>query len=407
MRVLLITSTRKDLVNVWVCQETSPAGSLLPPVDLASLAAVVRAQGHEASICDLRLARSPARAYRSALERFRPDAVVLNLATTGAEDDFALIKTTPDSIKRVCFGTHAQSLPQEVFAEGFDYILLGDPEAGLVNLLTHALDGQAAEGVLTPDRLTQKAALWEDLDTMPFPALDLLDLGRYRSSMVRRGKRFTLLMGSRGCPYSCTYCLYPVLLGSDSRLRSVKSICDEIEEDVRSHGIRSFYFLDATFNIKIGRAEAFAEELLSRNLKIDWSCNMRVAPVSREMLRLLKRSGCDWILYGVEDQDFLVETKKATTKDATLEAFRLTREAGISTIAFTMIFARPGLSEQRYAREMLRVLRLLEADAFQCNIAIPFPGTEMYQIEEAKGSPSRRWSLYDPHGAQLPYETEI
>lgn len=382
-------------------------GSLLPPVDLASIAAVLRQRGHEAAICDLRLARDAVAAYDQEIRRFRPDAVVVNLATTGAEDDYALFQATPADVKRVCFGTHAQSLPDEALGRGADFVLVGDPEAALARLVESGFSADATPGVLTPNRLTAQPCVWPDLDTMPFPALDLLDMGRYHSSIIRRGKRFTLLLGSRGCPHSCTYCLYPVLFGGKARLRSPSNIVDEMEQDHREHGIGAFYFLDATFNIKKGRAEAVAEEVLSRGLEVDWSCNMRVAPVSRELLKLMKRAGCDWVFYGVEDQDFLEETKKNTSREATIEAFRLTREAGISTIAFLMIFPRTGLTERAYAARMLSVLKTLRADAFQCNIAVPFPGTEMWAEKQAAGEASRQWGLYDPHGQALPYESPI
>jgi radical SAM superfamily enzyme YgiQ (UPF0313 family) len=407
MRILLVTSPRRELVKVWVCQETSPVGSLLPPVDLASIAAVVRQDGHEAAICDLRLVRNPAAAFEAELRRFRPDAVVLNLATTGADADYALLQATPAGVQRICFGTHAQSLPDEAFNRGADFVLVGDPEAAIRSLIDAGFSTVPLPGVLTANRVTAEPCVWPDLDTMPRPALDLLDICRYHSSIIRRGKRFTLLLGSRGCPYSCTYCLYPVLFGGKSRLRSPHNIVAEMEQDHREHGIGAFYFLDATFNIKKGRAEDIAEGVLSRGLQVDWSCNMRVAPVSREMLKLMKRAGCDWIFYGVEDQDFLEETKKNTSREATIEAFRLTREAGISTIAFMMIFPRTGLTERAYAARMLSVLNTLKADAFQCNIAVPFPGTEMWADQQVAGNLARQWSLYDPHGQTLPYQSPI
>lgn len=407
MRFLLVTSCRRELVKVWVCQETSPVGSLLPPVDLASLAAVIRAKGAEVRIEDLRLARDPLGRYLEVTEAYRPDAVVANLTTTGAEHDYAMLGVTPPGIRRIAFGTHAQSLREEAFRRGVDFILLGDPEAALAGLIDHGLDGRDADGVLTAERMHKPPHQWGDLDTLPFPALDLIDNRAYHSSIIRRGRRFTLLLGSRGCPFACTYCLYPVLFGGENRFRSVKNIVDEMERDYRAFGIDAFYFLDATFNLKASRVEAFCRELIARRLPVEWSCNMRVAPVSRDLLRLMKQAGCDWVFYGVEDQDFLDETKKATTKEQTIHAFRLTKAAGINTVAFTMVFQRPGVTEDRYVRDMLGVLKTLQADAFQCNISIPFPGTEMYRHELARGEPDTRWSLYDPHGDRLPYEHDL
>jgi radical SAM superfamily enzyme YgiQ (UPF0313 family) len=153
--------------------------------------------------------------------------------------------------------------------------------------------------------------------------------------------------------------------------------------------------------------EEFAGEILSRGLDVDWSCNMRVTPVSREMLGLMKAAGCDWVFYGVEDQDFIEETRKNTTKEATVEAFRLTREAGISTVAFLMLFPRENIDEKTYARDMLSILQLLKADAFQCNISIPFPGTDSWREATAGAEIDRQWSRYDPHGQAPPYQSPI
>jgi radical SAM superfamily enzyme YgiQ (UPF0313 family) len=407
MKFLLVTSLRREVVKVWVCQETSPVGSLLPPVDLASIAAVIRAKGHDVKIADLRLERDAIGVYLETIETFQPDAILLNLTTTGAESEYTLIGMTPRHVKKIAFGTHAQSMHEEAFRKGVDFVLLGDPETGVSNLIEHNLDGESAAGVLTSRRHDKPPARWDDLDTMPLPALDLIDNRRYHSSIVRRGKRFTLLLGSRGCPFACTYCLYPTLFGSDNRTRGVKNIVDEMERDQREFGIDAFYFLDATFNLKKSRVVEFANEIIERGLKVEWSCNMRVSPVDTEMLTLMKKAGCDWVFYGVEDQDFLVETKKGTTREATLSAFAMTKAAGIKTIAFTMIFPRPGVEENSYANDILRMLDLLGADAFQCNISIPFPGTEMYDDQVRAGTADQRWRLYDPHGHVQPYECDV
>lgn len=404
MRFLLVTSMRRDLVKVWVCQETSPVGSLLPPVDLASIAAAVKQTGHEARILDLRLFRSPLEKYKQEINDFNPDAVILNLSTTGANYDYDLIASTPGSIKKICFGTHAVSLSDECIKKGTDFILNGDPEYAVVNLIKNNMDGSASEGVLTQDSPDKKPAYWEDLDTMPFPALDLIDMTKYHAPYIRRGNPFTLLLGSRGCSYKCTYCLYPLFFGNRFRVRSVVNIADEMEHDVRTHGIREFYFLDATFNINKKRVEDFCNELIRRSMDVRWSCNMRVSPVFPDMLSLMKRAGCRNIFYGVEDQDYLDETNKGISRSQTLDAFRLTKESGISAIAFLMLFPEREISDTEYVKNTLKTLRTTGADAFQCNIAIPFPGTVMFN--NSKGGYSRDWNLYDPHGDELPYKSD-
>ena len=405
MKFLLVTSTEREIVKVWVCQETSPAGSLLPPVDLASVAATIKSKGHQAQILDLRLYDDPWQEYHKEYERFRPDAIILNLTTTSATHDYQLIASTPGHVKKICFGTHAQEMVDYNFNKGVDFILLGDPEAAIASLIDCNMDGSRCLGVMTPKNNQTTPNYWENLDTLPKPALDLLDMTKYHAPYIKSGHSFTLLLGGRGCPYLCTYCLYPVLFGNKYRLRSVNNIADEIEEDYQKYDIKEFLFLDATFNSSSQRVHEFCEELLKRDLKINWACNMRVTPVSIHMLELMKRAGCSRIFFGVEDQDLLDETKKATTSHATTKAFKMARKVGIATVAFTMLFPRDDLNESQYSKQVLSILNDLKADAFQCNIAIPFPGTEMYEKEPNGVEPI--WSKYDPHGELLPYKANI
>jgi radical SAM superfamily enzyme YgiQ (UPF0313 family) len=178
-----------------------------------------------------------------------------------------------------------------------------------------------------------------------------------------------------------------------------------MEENFQQYDINEFLFLDATFNSSSQRVNDFCEELLKRDLKVNWACNMRVTPVSTHMFTLMKRAGCSRIFFGVEDQDLLDETKKATTSYATENAFKMARKVGISTVAFTMLFPREDINENQYSKQILSTLNDLKADAFQCNIAIPFPGTAMYKKEPNEVEPI--WSKYDPHGELLPYKTNI
>ena len=405
MKFLLLTSTEREIVKVWVCQETSPAGSLLPPVDLASVAATIKSIGHQVKILDLRLYDDPWQKYRKELGEFQPDAIVLNLTTTSATHDYQLIASTPGHVKKICFGTHAQEMVDYNFKKGVDFILLGDPEAAIASLISFDMDGTRARGVMTRQKNQATPNYWEDLDTLPRPALDLLDMKKYHAPYIKSGHSFTLLLGGRGCPYLCTYCLYPVLFGNKYRLRSVANIVEEIEEDYQQYGINEFLFLDATFNSSSQRVNDFCEELLKKGLEVNWACNMRVTPVSIHMLKLMKRAGCSRIFFGVEDQDLLDETKKATTIHTTASAFKMARKAGISTVAFTMLFPREDLNENQYSKQILSTLNDLKADAFQCNVAIPFPGTAMYEKEPNGVEPI--WSKYDPHGELLPYKANI
>jgi len=409
MKFLLVTTIKKDAVKIWVCQETTPVGSIHPPVDLASVAATIKGLGHEAKILDMRLYNDPMGSYQNEIKDYHPDAVILNLTTTSAMYDYQILTSTSPEIKKILFGTHAISMPKDVFDRGAaDFILIGDPEAGITNLIKNNFNGDISDGVLTKN-IMKKAPLYlsaQQLDALPFPALDLIDFNNYRAPYMR-GK-YSIMLAARGCPFLCTYCLYPTLFGKDARQRSAKSIVDEMQFNKEKFGITEYYFIDATFNIDAKHISEICDEMIKRDLKIKWSCNMRVYPVTLEMMQKMKEAGCIRVFYGVEDPDVFREIKKGANANQTLNAFKVTKEAGVKTVAFTMVFDRKDVANEKvYKEKTLQLLKQLDADAFQCNVAIPFPGTELYDTQSKEMPLSNDWSLYDPNGDKLPYDSKL
>lgn len=376
----------------------------MPPVDLASIGAVLRAQQIEPRILEMRTCKEPFEALERELNTWRPDAIITNMATATAMDDYPLLHRTRNRVqRRIVFGFHAMALPNEQFEQGATHVLIGDPEYSAAAAVRGENKGV---GICTPENPTVSPGWLESLDALPYPALDLLDVKGYHSLIMRRDA-FTILLSSRGCPYSCTFCVMPFQFGKKVRMMSVDRIVGEIERDLDEFNIRSFFFVDSAMNLKPKWTVEFCEELLRRNLKIRWCGNMRVSPISREMLGLMKRSGCFRLFYGVEDLDLVEEINKKITRAAAREAFALTRAAGIESVAFIILF--PGLdqSEQAMARRIVNMVTDLKADALQCNLSIPYPGSKIFPEYMERYNMSRDWSLYDPAGSQLPYPTEL
>ncbi|MEK6645091.1 MAG: radical SAM protein [Candidatus Firestonebacteria bacterium] len=393
MKFLLVTSQNKNLVKLWACQETSHIGSLLPPVDLCSIAASLRKNEHIAKISDLRLFKNPLSTYSEELKSFKPDAIIINISTTSANYDYEIIKNTPKTVKKIAFGTHSIAMPEDCFNNGIDYILTGDPEVDIIDLIKNNFSSKMVSNY------------FKNLDELPFPALDLIDLEKYHTLYIK-SERFSVLLGSRGCHYSCTYCLMPELFGNKIRLRSINNIVDEMQLDFEKYKITEFLFLDATFNINEERIYKLCEEILNRNLEsLKWSCNMRVTPVSEKLLRMMKKAGCTRIYYGVEDIDLLEEVRKKITLAEIKNAFHLTKNAGIKTVAFIMLFPDTNNNEKSYVSKIVSLLKEIKTDSVQCNVAIPFPGTAMHK--NFKTSLSNDWSTYDPNGEKLPYQSSI
>ena len=206
------------------------------------------------------------------------------------------------------------------------------------------------------------------------------------------------MVSSRGCPYRCTFCLWPdILYGHKFRARSAENVVDEIEEAVRVYGHDEIYFDDDTFTIDRQRVMDICRLILERGLEkeVEWIAQCRVDTVDREMLEAMKAANCGYILFGVESgsPEMLKKMKKGITLDKVRDAFELTREVGIKTQAF-FLFGMPG-ETQETIRETIEFAKEINASSTQFAVAIPHPGTALYEECKANGwLTSENWADY-------------
>ena len=403
-KALLVTSSAKKKNNFWTCSITSPVGSIMPPCDLASIASVLRDAGIEVKILELRHYANPLHHLQSEVRNWNPDAIITNMSTASANEDYEIFRITKNTVqKRIGFSFHAMALPDEMFEMGATHVLVGDPEYSVVA----AVRGETLERGIWTETCRNTPPGWvEDLDSLPFQALDLIDLDQYHSLIMGRD-RFAILLGSRGCPYSCIYCVIPFLFGKKIRLCSVERIIKEIEWNKRNFQIKKFFFIDSAVNLDLDWLNRFCTGLLEKGVDIKWCCNMRVAPVSQALLDLMKKAGCFRIFYGVEDLDATDVLNRNTTLGQTRKAFTYARRAGIETVAFTLLLPGRDDTEKNMSNRIVSMATDIKADAIQCNIAIPYPGSRMFDEYDKEQTMPRDWSLYDPAGDGVPYPTDL
>src|SRR5262249_43480564 len=134
---------------------------------------------------------------------------------------------------------------------------------------------------------------------MPFPAWELLDLESYRLPLVNES--YVLVEASRGCPYSCDFCVAPIHQGHKFREKPAKALADEIERGHRELGLNYFYLWGDTVTLNVKSFGAFCDELISRTLPIHWFGNARADNLTDlEFVKRLKASGCWMLALGVE-----------------------------------------------------------------------------------------------------------
>ncbi len=363
-----------------------PQVNVVPSPSLLYLAPFLEEDGHEVVyleglFCSLEKVLEK-------LEELRPDMIGMTLLSVDWENGRGMIDEIKDRFPGsvvVAGGIHPTLWKRRCLEEagGIDYIVYGEGEITLRELartLEKGTDPAEVRGlafrrdgeiVVTPPRPQV-----EDIDSLPFPAHGLVDIDRYLPSPTfYRSLPHANIIGARGCPYQCIFCH----TDPHVRMRSAANIADEIEELYREHGVRDIAFWDDTFTLSEKRAFAFCEEMIRRDIHVDWAVNARVDRISRPLLEKMKEAGCWRVLYGVESgvQKNLDTLRKGTTLKQIREAVSMTSEAGIEAYG-TFMFGIPGETFEEGLQTIEFALSLDLDYAVFVNLT-PLPGTEVYR----------------------------
>ena len=387
------------------------------PIYLSYTVAVIEQAGFEVTFIDAIMDELDIEAFAQKVQDYGPRLALIETSTPSIDFDLetaaAIKRFSPDTFVAL-LGSHVTYFDQEILAEhpAVDAVVRGEFEYTCADL-ARALDagddlGQVLgltyrDGALSgsePGREVRRnpdRSLFEPLDEMPFPARHIVKGEGYRAGIYSGGYP-TAMVSSRGCPYRCTFCLWPdILYGHKFRARSAENVVDEIEQAVRKYGHDEIYFDDDTFTIDRQRVMDICRLINERGLEkeVEWIAQCRVDTVDREMLEAMKAANCGYILFGVESGSpkMLKKMKKGITLDKVRHAFKLARDVGIKTQAF-FLFGMPG-ETQETIRETIEFAKEINASSTQFAVAIPHPGTALYEECRANGwLTSEDWADY-------------
>ena len=291
-------------------------------------------------------------------------------------------------------------MPEDVLiSPDVDYVIRGEGEIHFFELIS-GLETASIKGlsykkdgkfIHNPD-----GALISDLDSLPFPAYNLLPVKNYVPTLgsYKRLPAISIIT-TRGCPGKCTFCLGSYL-GGKVRMHSTRYIIDEIKMLIRDYGIREISFYDDTFTAYRNKVRDFCNIIIEEKIDITWSCFARVDFVDGDILRLMKASGCHQIMYGIESgsNEILRNIKKKTSLEKAVEIVAITKKIGIECRAAFML-GNPGETLQTM-KQTLDFAKRLDPDIALFNITTPYPGTEMYDWAGKNGYlKTKDWSRYD------------
>jgi radical SAM superfamily enzyme YgiQ (UPF0313 family) len=398
MRIFFLNPPFKPEHGKFSREQRSPAitksGTLYYPMWLAYGTVVAQAAGHEVFLLDAPAKRLSFEAAERKVLDFKPDILVVDTSTPSIASDVRVAEAlrAATGAFTVLVGPHATVTARELVAAhaGIDAVarreyeetveelarVLGAAGRGGVAQVAGLTWRDAAGGVVeNPERVPARA-----LDDIPFVSRaykEFLDIRDYFYAHSQHP--IVTLVTQRGCPYHCVFCVYPQTFGGFKlRQRSVKNVVDEMQWCLENFpGLKEFMFEDDTLTVDGKRAVAFAQEILARGLKIEWTANSR-ADVSLDTMQWLKKAGARLFCVGIEngDQQMLDQMKKMLDLDRVRRFFQDAKAAGILIHGCFMV-GNPG--ETRATLEKtLAFAKELNPDTAQFFPLMVYPGTEAY-----------------------------
>ncbi len=381
-------------------------GVIAPPLGIAYMAGVLQENNIDVEILDATAEDMDFKDVEKELLKRKPDLVALTALTPtigrALETAQVVKETLPDSIV-VMGGYHPTfNFIETLEDENVDIVIRGEGEYIMLNLV-QALENQSSlhdvKGIVFEDKnskeivVNPEAPLIQDLDELPFPALNLLPMKKYR--LLDMDTHMTTMITTRGCPMQCSFCSSAAMHGKKIRERSVENIVDEIEYLKTNYDIDTIAFMDDTFTLKKRKVMAICDEILKRNIEIMWGCTSRVDTLDEKLLKKMKEAGCITIFIGVEsaDQQQLDNMCKNTTIAKIENAFKIAHKLKIRTIA-SVALGMPGDTKE-IMNKTVKFVHKLKPNYAIYSLATPYPGTRFYKEAFEKNLIKiKDWSKY-------------
>ena len=367
-------------------------GIQLPVVSLGYAAAVLgRDERHEVVVLDQARQTPDEAGVLEAAVAVQPDWVVAvtSLAYLGTELRYVERIHAETGAGRMLVGYAATHFAAELLERGLaEVVCSGDPEVAF---------GHLAEGTLAPgvpgvlmaeggEAVAAPPAYVSPLDSLPWPDWSPFPVERYRYFPLLKGRPFLSILSSRGCPYACSFCPYPIGQGKPFRARSAADVVGEMQHAVEAWGVRSLLFRDPTFSLDMARVKEICRRVLERGLDLEWGIETRLDRMDDEMIELLGKAGCRSAEFGIDPIDEQVRQashRKGIPPERAAALVALMEDHGIATAGLAVI-GLPESSEDEM-RRTIDWVQSLRMSYVNYELATPFPGTPLYDEALAKG----------------------
>ncbi len=415
MRILLIQpNSTKEVNKEYV--------SLQYPINLGYIAAVLKKEGYEVKLVDFNV--TSLKKLNNIIFKYKPELIGITSMTSSIYNTMNIIskiKKIDKKIITVLGGVHASALPIKTMEEikDLDFLVFGEGEKIIVELVNELKNKKSSfskiKGIVFRKKgriiKNKPRELIEDLNTIPYPDRNLLPLKLYAKQHVSRGfsrreMKIIEIITSRGCPNHCIFCAGHINYGHRVRFRSYENIVGEITECIRKYNITHVSIEDDTFILNKELVRKLC--IFFKQKKLTWNCNARVNNVNYDLLKLMAKSGCKKIAFGVEsgNSEILKKIKKGITVEQAIKAVRDSKKAGIRYVECDFILGSHPDETLKTINDSINLIYKLMPDFLAISVMCPYPGTEIYQmmIKNKLLTKNPDWSQFSHFGDLERYE---
>jgi radical SAM superfamily enzyme YgiQ (UPF0313 family) len=388
--------------------------NLYAPLGTLYAAAFVQQKGFTAAVFDTMLADSE-EDLKASLDLHKPKYMVIYDDTFNYLTKMCLTRMRDAAFRMseiakeygctvIVSGSDSVDHLEKYFIHKVDYAICGEGEQTLVELLEFLEDPKPAVHLgdinglayIQSNSITRTAPrkVLKELDTLPYPAWDLIDLDRYRGLWLKHHGYFSMnLVTTRGCPFHCNWCAKPVY-GQVYNTHSPGYIAGQIKLLKEKYSVEHIWFCDDIFGLKPGWTTRFDEVVNEQNIKTPFKCLSRADLLLKEdNISHLARAGCESVWMGAESgsQKILDAMDKGTTVEEIYEATRLLKKHGIKT-CFFLQFGYTGEAMPEI-EATIKMVNDLMPDDIGISVSYPLPGTKFYDRVFSQMKKKHNWEL--------------
>jgi len=370
----------------------------------------MREAGHTVALFDTNLRENPLE-VRESLKKHQPDYFIIyddgfnyltKMCLTNMREAACIMakEAKRSGCVVIMNSSDATDRYEHYLNNGVDYVVRGEGEETLKILLENIGNAENIDGLAFKkgDRIvvTRQRNVLRELDSLPLPAWDLVDVELYKKTWLSKSNYFSLnLATTRGCPFKCNWCAKPIY-GNRYNSRSPEHVVREIEFVLGNYSPDHFWMSDDIFGLKPGWIQEFRDLVKSKGLKFRYKIQSRVDLLLQEnTIEALAESGAETVWVGAESgsQKILDAMDKGTTIKEIEEASILLRKKGIRA-GFFLQFGYPGETREDIEKTIAMVLKLMP-DEIGISVSYPLPGTKFYEKVKDQLSSKQNWSDSD------------